>query len=51
MVREIQVIGPHESVSEQLKERAALGADLQMIGMPDGSPTEAGKQLERLLGS
>ncbi len=51
MVREIQVIGPRESVSEQLKERAALGADLQMVGMPDGSPTEAGKQLERLLGS
>ena len=49
MVREIQVIGPLESVTEQLRERAALGADLQMIPMPDGPATEAGKRLEALL--
>ena len=42
MVREIQVIGPADSVREQLHERAALGADLQMISMPDGPPAEAG---------
>ena len=50
MVREIQVIGPLESVAEQLRERAALGADLQLIQMPGGTPAEAGKRLESLLG-
>lgn len=49
MVREIQVIGPLESVAEQLQERAALGADLQMIQMPGGSAADAGKRLEALL--
>ncbi|MCZ6618893.1 MAG: LLM class flavin-dependent oxidoreductase [Gammaproteobacteria bacterium] len=50
MVREIQVIGPLESIAEQLEERSALGADLQMIQMPSGNPTEAGRRLEMLLG-
>ena len=49
MVREIQVVGPIESVREQLAERSSLGADLQMIQMPVGSPKEAGKTLEGLL--
>ena len=49
MVREIQVIGPADSVREQLQERAALGADLQMISMPEGPPAEAGAHLEALL--
>ena len=49
MVREIEVIGPLESVSEQLAERARAGAELQMVQMPGGSPSEAGERLEALL--
>ena len=49
MVKEIQVIGPIESVREQLAERSALGADLQLIQMPQGSPSEAGRELEALI--
>jgi alkanesulfonate monooxygenase SsuD/methylene tetrahydromethanopterin reductase-like flavin-dependent oxidoreductase (luciferase family) len=49
MVREIQVIGSAESVREQLAERAVLGADLQLIQMPPGSPVEAGRELETLI--
>lgn len=50
MVRDIQVIGQIESVSEQLAERSSLGADIQMVQMPGGTPAEAGKRLEALLG-
>ena len=50
MVREIQVIGSLESVSEQLKARAESGAELQMVPMPGGTAAEAGKRLEALLG-
>lgn len=50
MVREIQVIGTIESVAEQLAERAALGADVQMVQMPGGTAAEAGQRLEQLLG-
>ena len=50
MVREIQVIGPMESVAEQLAERSDAGAELQMVQMPGGSPTDTGKRLEALLG-
>jgi len=50
MVRDIQVIGPIDSIGEQLAERAALGADLQMIQMPGGTPAEAGRRLEALMG-
>ena len=50
MVREIQVIGPMESVAEQFAERSALGAELQLIPMPGGSTAQAGRQLEELLG-
>ena len=49
MVREIQVIGPIESVREQLQERAGLGAELQMVQLPPGSTTEVGAYLESLL--
>ena len=49
MVREIQVIGPVESVREQLKERADLGADIQMLYMPQGSVAEVAKTLESLV--
>ena len=50
MVREIQVIGPIESVAEQLAARAEFGAELQMVPMPGGSAADAGKRLEALLG-
>ena len=49
MVREIQVIGPIESVAEQLAERSASGAELQLVQMPGGSIAEAGHRLEALL--
>ena len=49
MVREVQVVGSIESVREQLQERSALGADLQMIAMPAGDPLEAGKLLEAFI--
>ena len=49
MVREISVIGPIESVREQLRERADLGADIQMIYMPGGSVAEVGKTLEAMI--
>ncbi len=49
MVREIQVIGTASEVREQLAERAALGADLQLVHMPPGPPTEAARQLESFL--
>lgn len=50
MVRDIQVIGPIDSVSEQLAERSSLGADVQMIQMPGGTPADAGKRLEAFMG-
>ena len=49
MVSEIQVIGPIESVREQLQERSALGADVQVLYMPQGSVAEVGKTLEALV--
>ncbi len=49
MIRDLQCIGPIEEVREQLRERAALGADLQMIYMPRGDVASAAKQLEALI--
>jgi alkanesulfonate monooxygenase SsuD/methylene tetrahydromethanopterin reductase-like flavin-dependent oxidoreductase (luciferase family) len=49
MVRDLQVIGPIESVREQLRERAALGADLQLIYAPRGEGKEFAKHLEALI--
>ena len=50
MVRDIQVIGPIGSVQEQLKERSELGAEVQMVPMPEGSAAEVGARLEQYLG-
>ena len=50
MVREIQVIGPVESVAEQLAARAASGAEVQLVPMPAGDAAAAGKRMEALLG-
>lgn len=49
MLRACQVIGPLEEVREQLQERAALGADLQMLYMPPGDPAQVGRTLESLM--
>ena len=49
MIREIQCIGPIEEVREQLQERAALGADLQLLYMPKGDVASTAKQLEALI--
>ena len=56
MVRSIQVIGPIESVREQLRERARLGADLQLLYTPEigeadyDDPAAIGRRLESYLG-
>lgn len=50
MVREIQVIGTIREVGEQLRERAALGAELQLLQMPGGTATEVSSRLEAYLG-
>jgi alkanesulfonate monooxygenase SsuD/methylene tetrahydromethanopterin reductase-like flavin-dependent oxidoreductase (luciferase family) len=49
MLREIQVIGSAESCREQLQERAAQGAALQLIYAPQGDPASVAKQLEVLV--
>ncbi len=49
MVRDIQVIGTVEEVREQLQERAAAGADLQMIHLPPGDTREVGRLLEAFI--
>ncbi len=49
MIAGIQVIGPIEEVREHLAERARLGADVQMLYMPEGDPREVGRVLESLL--
>ena len=49
MVRSIQVVGPIDSVREQLLQRSEQGADLQMVQMPQGNPAEAGAFLQQLL--
>lgn len=49
MIRDLQGIGPIDDVREQLRERAALGADVQMIYMPRGDVASSAKQLEALI--
>ncbi len=49
MIRDLQCIGPIEEVREQLRERAALGADLQLLYMPRGDVAGVAKQLEALI--
>ena len=49
MIRDLQCIGPIEEVREQLRERAELGADIQMINMPQGDVEAAARQLEALV--
>ena len=49
MVREIQAIGPLESIREQLQKRSDLGGDLQMLHAPEGTVSEVGKTLEALV--
>ena len=49
MVRSCQVIGSPGEVRERLKERSALGAEMQMVHMPTGTVTDVGKELESYL--
>ena len=49
MLRACQVIGSLEEVREQLRERAELGADIQMLYMPPGDAVQVGKTLEALM--
>lgn len=43
------IAGPVEACREKLHELRALGADLPIVPMPAGDPTQVGRQLERLL--
>ena len=49
MVRSCQVIGSQEEVRQQLHERSNLGAHLQLLYMPSGTPSEVGAKLEDYL--
>ncbi len=49
MVRDIEVIGPLESVKEQLEARSELGAELQLLHMPPGTTQEVGRVLEAFI--
>lgn len=49
MIRDLQCIGAIDEVREQLRERAAAGADLQLIPMPSGNVGETARQLEELI--
>lgn len=49
MVRDIDVIGPLEEVREQLRERASLGAELQLLKNMPSQPREAARVLETLI--
>lgn len=50
MVREIQVIGPRDSIHDQLQKRSDDGADVQLIPMPTGSHAEVIERLELYIG-
>ncbi|MCE2407277.1 MAG: LLM class flavin-dependent oxidoreductase [Pseudomonadales bacterium] len=50
MVQAIQVIGPPDTIAGQLQQRAADGADVQLIPMPQGSVAEVERQLSFYLG-
>lgn len=49
LIRDVQCIGPIDEVRAQLRERAELGADVQMIYMPRGDVASTAKQLEALI--
>ena len=49
MVRSCQVIGSIEEVREQLQQRSDLGADVQLLHLPPGSPTDVGHWLESVM--
>ena len=49
MVRAIQVIGPSDTISAQLRQRADDGADIQLIPMPSGTLAEVEQTLTSYL--
>lgn len=49
MVREIQVIGPRESISSQLRERSEHGAHVQLVPLPGGTIEQTTRLLELYL--
>jgi hypothetical protein len=46
---DIAIIGDVKHCAAKLGERARMGVDLPIMGMPSGSPKEAGDVLEALL--
>lgn len=51
MVQAIQVIGPPDSIAAQLQQRAADGAHVQLVPMPQGTVAEVERQLMMYLGA
>lgn len=49
MVRDVQVFGTAEEARAQLRRRAQLGADLQLLDVPPGEVAATGRWLESLL--
>ncbi|MCY4144712.1 MAG: LLM class flavin-dependent oxidoreductase [Gammaproteobacteria bacterium] len=50
MVSAIQVIGRKDEISERLRNRSKLGADVQLIPMPTGSAAQVARRLETFMG-
>ena len=49
LLEDMYLVGPPEVVRRELHERAALGADLQLLRLPGGPPAEAARALEALI--
>ncbi len=50
MVSAIQVIGHSYEISDRLRNRSKLGADVQLIPMPAGSAAQVARKLETFMG-
>lgn len=49
MLNDINVVGSVDECAEGLDELRSLGVDVPVVALPPGSPSEAGRVLERLL--
>jgi F420-dependent oxidoreductase-like protein len=49
MLKDINVVGSLDECAEGLDELRSLGVDVPVVALPPGSPSEAGRMLERLM--
>jgi F420-dependent oxidoreductase-like protein len=49
MLKDINVVGSVDECAEGLEELRSLGVDVPVVALPPGSPSEAGRILERLM--